>query len=125
MNKYTVIVNREQYYEAKNVYVRWDDYSGGDSEWRGGKIQVWSEPHEQKIPRSVKDAVLKWCEHWLPTEQGLSESPGWRIEFEVQEWRETGYRAPYSHAYLRPKLTDAIRGLILDKAAKEMYAALK
>lgn len=125
MDKYGVVVIRDEYYEVKNAYVRWDDYSGGDSDWRGGNIHVFSNnPHGREVPKSVKEAVLKWCEHWLPTDRELSDSPGWRMEFEVKEWRETGYRAQWSHADVRPVLTDVIRDLMRLKAAKQVYVRL-
>lgn len=126
---YTVIAKREGWYEVKNAYVRWDDYGGGDSAWRGGDIYVWrkNDPPMQdpvwQVAEPVKKAVIRWCERWLPNDRSIRESPGWEAEIRITEM-EPGLHGSAPTIKLEPIISPAIREMILRKAAEIQYIAL-
>ena len=66
--------------------------------------------------------VLKWCEHWLPTDKGrLRESPGWQIEFQVVELK---WGDGHQSAQITPMIMDAVREIMLQEASRALHATL-
>lgn len=118
-------IKRSQIVEIRNSHVRWDEYLGGDSDWRGGEIFicgkgwvieitpfVWGEIEEKLREKGVAHPeagkrILGWCDRFLPTGSDIA-SPeamraGWEVGFEVDK-----------DGIIRPILNPQVRKVIIN-----------
>lgn len=104
---YTLILKRSPVVDAGGGYTRWDDYSGGDPNWRGGEISIYKICEGQRsfvgwahsdLEKNVSKEgmnpaiilhILDWCTRHLPTGiESVEYSAGWSVEFKIKEGGE-------------------------------------